>query len=559
MSILAITKRHLPALLIIAALAATLVVAAHRLHPGTLFYPDILMKASDTVQVGLLKQGVRSQQQCEKEALGIKQAMQNFCPTCEILRARCVDTLSPRQQHLLSKKAVDLPVMHIPGGVITFEADQRDIAEQTCREAARQAQTSGPCILQDSSQMAIALSALSANQIEIKPSSSTTLLILLKLTLFSALVSCAVCGLLIWSEKWHAPFSHDAINSGPQKFHATAVPRIGGLAIACAMVAAITALDLTDILMTDSVHGFAMLALSALPAFAGGLAEDLTKKVGVLARLLLTMAAGVLASVLIGATLTRLDVPGLDNLLQYWPLLAIAFTAFAVGGAANAINIIDGYNGLAAGYAILALAALGWVSMQVGDQVVLLASLSMLGALLGFGVWNWPSGRIFLGDGGAYLLGFWLAELGVLLVMRNPQVSPWFPLVIMIYPIWETLFSMYRRKILHDYSAGHPDALHLHQLIHQRLIRIAVGSKQAADRTRRNSSVAPYAWVGTALFMLPALSIWDSTPLLLGLATLFVTGYVWLYLRIVYWRSPTWMICRSLSAPAVAHAPVKEN
>jgi UDP-N-acetylmuramyl pentapeptide phosphotransferase/UDP-N-acetylglucosamine-1-phosphate transferase len=532
MSILAITKRHLPALLIIAALAATLVVAAHRLHPGTLFYPDILMKASDTVQVGLLKQGVRSQQQCEKEALGIKQAMQNFCPTCEILRARCVDTLSPRQQHLLSKKAVDLPVMHIPGGVITFEADQRDIAEQTCREAARQAQTSGPCILQDSSQMAIALSALSANQIEITPSSSTTLLILLKLTLFSALVSCAVCGLLIWSEKWHAPFSHDAINSGPQKFHATAVPRIGGLAIACAMVAAITALDLTDILMTDSVHGFAMLALSALPAFAGGLAEDLTKKVGVLARLLLTMAAGVLASVLIGATLTRLDVPGLDNLLQYWPLLAIAFTAFAVGGAANAINIIDGYNGLAAGYAIIALAALAWVSMQVGDQVVLLASLAMLGALFGFVVWNWPGGRIFLGDGGAYLLGFWLAELGVLLVMRNPQVSPWFPLVIMIYPIWETLFSMYRRKIIRQHQVGHPDAMHLHQLVYQRLIRKSSAPGGITKQHPRNSRVAPLLLIPVTLLMLPALLLWHRTDALLVCAGAFCVAYGWLYYRL---------------------------
>ena len=500
------------------------------------------MEASDTVQVGLLKQGVRSQKQCETAALGIKQAMQNFCPTCEILRARCVDSLNPRQQLLLSQKAVDLPVMHIPGGVITFEADQRDIAEQTCREAARQAQNSGPCILPDSTQMATVLSAVSANQIEITPTSSTALLILLKLTLFSALVSCAVCGLLIWSEKWHAPFSHDAINSGPQKFHATAVPRIGGLAIACALAAAITALDLTDILMTDSVHGFAMLALSALPAFAGGLAEDLTKKVGVLARLLLTMAAGVLASVLIGATITRLDVPGLDNMLQHWPLLAIAFTAFAIGGVANAINIIDGYNGLAAGYSIIALAALAWVSMQVGDQVVLLASLVLMGAMFGFVVWNWPGGRIFLGDGGAYLLGFWLAELGVLLVMRNPQVSPWFPLVIMIYPIWETLFSMYRRKIIRQHHVGHPDAMHLHQLVYQRLIRKSGATGAITKKHRRNSRVAPLMLIPVTLLMLPALLLWHRTDALLVCAGTFCVAYGWLYYRLAHWRAPRWLI-----------------
>jgi UDP-N-acetylmuramyl pentapeptide phosphotransferase/UDP-N-acetylglucosamine-1-phosphate transferase len=353
-----------------------------------------------------------------------------------------------------------------------------------------------------------------------------------------------VCGLIIWSERWHGRFSHDSVNSGPQKFHSIPVPRIGGLAIASAITATIMGLQMAGLLSTITSTGYALLAVSAIPAFAGGLAEDLTKKVGVLARLLLTMTAGVLASVLVGATLDQLDVPGLDNLLQYWPLLAIAFTAFAVGGVANAINIIDGYNGLVGGYSIIALSALAWVSVQVGDQVVLIASLTMLGAMAGFLVWNWPYGKIFLGDGGAYLLGFWLAELGVLLAMRNPEVSPWFPLVIMAYPIWETLFSMYRRKILRGNSAGHPDALHLHQLIYQRLARVAVGSWNPADQTRRNSSVAPFVWLSTALFIAPTTVLWDSTSWLLGLTALFVISYVWLYLRLARWHAPAWMIRR---------------
>ena len=166
----------------------------------------------------------------------------------------------------------------------------------------------------------------------------------------------------------------------------------------------------------------------------------------------------------------------------------------------------------------------------------------MLGAMAGFLVWNWPSGRIFLGDGGAYLLGFWLAELGVLLVVRNPQVSPWFPLALMAYPIWETLFSMYRRKILRGNSAGHPDALHMHQLIYQRLARIAVDSQNPTDQTRRNSGVAPYVWLGTTLFIVLAIVFWDSTPWLLGLAALFVASYAWLYLRLIRWRAPAWMV-----------------
>ena len=64
--------------------------------------------------------------------------------------------------------------------------------------------------------------------------------------------------------------------------------------------------------------------------------------------------------------------------------------------------------------------------------MVLIASLTMLDAVPGFPVWNFPSRKIFPGDGGAYLVGFWLAELSVLLVVRNPDVSAWFPLVLMV-------------------------------------------------------------------------------------------------------------------------------
>ena len=109
---------------------------------------------------------------------------------------------------------------------------------------------------------------------------------------------------------------------------------------------------------------------------------------------------------------------------------------------------------------MLVLAGLAFVSAQVGDPVVLTASLIMAGAVFGLLLWNYPKGKIFLGDGGAYLLGFWMAELSVLLVARNPEVSPWFPMALLIYPIFETLFSAYRRKILRGGHPGHPDALH---------------------------------------------------------------------------------------------------
>jgi len=166
----------------------------------------------------------------------------------------------------------------------------------------------------------------------------------------------------------------------------------------------------------------------------------------------------------------------------------------------------------------------------------------MLGALLGFLVWNYPAGKIFMGDGGAYLLGFWLAELSVLLVVRNPDVSPWFPLLLLAYPVVDTLFSIYGRFVLRGRSAGHADAMHLHQLIYRRLARIAVGSKNSRDKRRRNNLIVLYICTGAALFTLPALLVWKSTPALVALGLAYWAAYLWLYFRLAHWRAPGWMI-----------------
>jgi len=73
----------------------------------------------------------------------------------------------------------------------------------------------------------------------------------------------------------------------------------------------------------------------------------------------MTMLAGGIGAWLLGAILNRLDIPGVDTALLWLPL-SVAFTIFAVGGIANAINIIDGYNGLAGGFAAIVLAAMAW-------------------------------------------------------------------------------------------------------------------------------------------------------------------------------------------------------
>lgn len=507
------------------------------------FFPYVVMRSGEPLEVRFLLHALPERKLCDTRVRVVAQTLRAQCPTCRFLEERCLDKLDPIQRKFLHGQPVNVPTMRIPEGAIAFVAASPDLALQACRQSATETTKRVPgqreCSVAGFESLQLSVSDVGRRALspEIpKPYA------LAGVTLIAAAFAFIICFLLVRLEGWHSWFSHDQVNGGPQNFHAEPTPRIGGLALVGAMAASIVALDAFGWLRETAVEGLTLLSAAAIPAFAGGLGEDITKRVGVFARLMLTISGGVIASLLVGATLDRVDVPGLDTLLMRSPVFAIAFTASAVGGVTNAVNIIDGYNGLVGGYAILVLAALAVVAQQVGDPVVLTASLVMMGALLGFMVWNFPKGKIFLGDGGAYLLGFWLAELAVLLVTRNPDVSPWFPMTLLAYPVFETFFSIYRRKLIRGKSPGHPDALHLHQLVYLRLARIRVGSRDALHLTQRNSAVAKYGWAGNLPFVAAALFLWRDTVALMGLCALFGAAYVWLYLRLVRWRAPAWMI-----------------
>lgn len=347
--------------------------------------------------------------------------------------------------------------------------------------------------------------------------------------------------IILWIVRYrhlHVRFTADFDLSSVQKFHAVAVPRVGGAGIFLGVLIALSAWYFQH----PNVGSFGLLLLaSALPAFLSGLVEDLTKTVGVKARLMATLASAGLAGYLLNAWLSSVQILGIDNLMLGYPFLAIAITCFAVGGVANAFNIIDGYNGLSAMVAVIILSGIAYVSFQVSDYEIMIAALAMIGALLGFLVWNYPRGLIFLGDGGAYFVGFWIAELSVLLTSRHPEVSKWFPLLLCFYPIFETLFTIYRRVILKRVHPGMPDATHLHQLIYMRVVRWSIGSDDATLRTQRNALTSPYLWVLAALTVMPAILFWRYHLVLKAFAALFVFTYIWLYWSIVRFKSPVWL------------------
>ena len=126
------------------------------------------------------------------------------------------------------------------------------------------------------------------------------------------------------------------------------------------------------------------------------------------------------------------------------------------------------------------LAAFAVVSLAVDDHDMASFCFVAAGVLSGFLLVNFPFGYIFLGDGGAYFLGFVLASVAVMVPMRNPDVSSWVSMVILAYPLAETAFSTIR-KIRRGNSPARPDRLHLHMLVYRRLRRRLAGNERLAN------------------------------------------------------------------------------
>lgn len=500
--------------------------------PPTKYFPQLRIDVFDdaapppaVLTMGFIFEGKSSLAACEAVTGNISRVTLAQCPQCRVREILCKSTLDPYEAKLLSSEPLPVVSGRTINGNIVYEGTSIDQAFAICQDSAKVARNNASILCYRPGAI---------RQQPSRPSAGAEALGFSILVFFAAMAaSTLVCWLILRYEHLHARFTHDHTSGGPQKFHAIPTPRVGGLGIITGLLAAAGVMMLTEQLPHERI--FSTLILTSMPAFLGGLVEDITKKVGVMERLLLTMLAGGSAAWLLGSVLPRVDIPLIDICLLVTPI-ALLLTIFAVGGIANAINILDGYNGLAAGYSFIILLALATVAGIAGDLLILPASLALAGALLGFLKWNWPGGRIFLGDGGAYLLGFMLAELSVLLIQRNPHISAWFPFLLLCHPIFETLFSIYRRKIRRGQTPGRPDALHLHQLIYSRVIRGFAGSSHPHERLKRNGKVAPYFWKMAVILGIGGVLFHENTAALASITLAHSILYVVIYSRITAWN-----------------------
>ncbi len=261
-----------------------------------------------------------------------------------------------------------------------------------------------------------------------------------------------------------------------QRAHVRCTPRIGGVGVLAATLCALL------LIVPDSNQlSFSLFAISLLPVFAAGLAEDLGWRVRPTGRLMAAALSAALATAMLQIWIPPVGIAGLDTLLGFAPV-AIALTVLWSTGVCHAINLIDGVNGLAGATGLLIAIGISVVATQAGANGIALVSAAIVPALIGFLLFNWPFGRIFLGDAGAYTLGHVLVWLAIALASINTQVSALALALMFFWPVADTFLAMARRMRA-GRPVGAPDRLHYHQLVMRALMLLSGGrmGKAAAN------------------------------------------------------------------------------
>ena len=309
---------------------------------------------------------------------------------------------------------------------------------------------------------------------------------------------------------------------GVQKFHSSPTPRLGGVAIFIVF--------LFSIFFLFEFKGiYFLILLSSLPTFFLGLLEDLFRNINPRKRLLAAFFSGILFVVLSGYSVKNVNIPFFDNILSIY-FISLFFTSFAIAGIANSINIIDGFHGLASGSLIIMFSAFALIGYFIEDYLIFNLSIVSISIFFGFFIINFPSGLIFLGDAGAYLGGFLLSVIAVLLPSRNPEISSWVCFLICLYPITETIFSIYRKSKRKGHHPSKPDSVHLHMLIYRNLSREL--SKNINAVKFRNAITSIIIWILPLTSCVAAVLAYKNLSLLFIIIILFLIFYIVVYRKV---------------------------
>ena len=254
-----------------------------------------------------------------------------------------------------------------------------------------------------------------------------------------------------------------------RRMHKKPTPRIGGLASIFGFTVATLCFAQPSRQLYGTLAGAAIIAVMGVIDDCKNLPAKLKFVIQIIAALVVVFAGDI-----------KIDVFTNPNFLSdnpYWVLpewLSVTLTVIWIVFITNAVNFIDGLDGLAAGVSAIMSISLVFISIRVGEYSIAILGIALMGSCFGFLPFNFNPAKIFMGDTGSTFLGFMLATLSIQGVFKSYAVISFaVPLLILGLPLFDALFAMIRR-ILRGQSPMTADRGHLHH----RLVDMGFSQKQ---------------------------------------------------------------------------------
>ena len=271
--------------------------------------------------------------------------------------------------------------------------------------------------------------------------------------------------LMLWL--WKKPIMQEfrGVYDALQKIHMESTPRFGGVILYLSLWFYIVISEDNLTLMMSEV------LILILPMVVVTFLEDVFNNIQPRARMASILLSALMLIFIENFQLPLINIPGLMDFFIAYPLVLSLLLIVCLAALANGFNMIDGSNGLLLSSVISILACLYFLADGVGDGMILSFTALMIIILFSQMLFNFPYGKMFMGDLGAYGLGLIIGFYTIVFFGRHAdELMSWFAVLILFYPIFELIFSMVRR-LWSQKKITQADDHHLHQLIFKLLNR----------------------------------------------------------------------------------------
>lgn len=258
---------------------------------------------------------------------------------------------------------------------------------------------------------------------------------------------------------------------------------------------------------------------ASLPIIVMGFLEDKAVNINPSAKISVFLFSAFAAVLSTGGFFTISTLVSIHHITYTAAFICAIFAILFITYSINEINI---YENFASGFSLISLTVYAAAFYSLNDTVLFKTSLVLIFSVLGFFVLNLPKGKISLGRGGAYFLGFMLSALIVLAIESHPQISLWFFAALMIYPLLESTLSFYNRKTAHSAL----DKVNLYTAVYKHI-------------THSHCMASLFIWIFILPFDILAFFVKNRTSLLIIVILMFIIYYVAIYKLITLPENPT--------------------